>query len=270
MLTTRLATRLATLLLTVLVALPLHADPEPPLAEQATAQPVLHPALAGYDALLRAHVDPHGYVDYPALAQDTAALDAYIAYLEQETQTWPQAIKVNPDHKLATLINAYNAFTLRLILDHYDDGNLQSIMDIAAGKPWDLRRWNLLGQTITLNELEHEIIRKQFNEPRIHWAVNCAALSCPPLRNSAYLGNQLDQQLAEQEAYVFNFAHPRFAQRTPNGTSGGAAVTKLLDWYATDWPDAKAHARTHLGLPANAPITFLNYDWCLNSVKNRP
>ncbi|MEM1213611.1 MAG: DUF547 domain-containing protein [Planctomycetota bacterium] len=250
-----------------LPTLPACADPEPPLAEQAAAQPVLHPALAGYDALLRAHVDPHGYVDYAALAQDTAALDAYIAYLEQETQTWPQAIKVNPDYKLATLINAYNAFTLRLILDHYDNGQLQSIMDIAAGKPWDLRRWNLLGQTITLNQLEHEIIRKQFNEPRIHWAVNCAALSCPPLRNNAYLADQLDQQLAEQEAYVFNFAHPRFAQRSPNG---GAAVTKLLDWYASDWPDAQAHARTQLNLAANAPITFLDYDWKLNNAANRP
>ncbi|MEM6552609.1 MAG: DUF547 domain-containing protein, partial [Planctomycetota bacterium] len=261
--------------------LPACADPEPPLADRATAQPLpmpatapttapatqsnLHPALAGYDALLRAHVDPHGYVDYAALAKNPTPLDAYIAYLANHTKTFGDP-SLSDDHKLATLINAYNAFTLRLILDHYNGGQLQSIMDIAAGKPWDLRRWNLLGQTITLNQLEHEIIRKQFNEPRIHWAVNCAALSCPPLRNSAYLADQLDQQLAEQEAYVFNFTHPRFAQRSGNG----AAVTKLLDWYATDWPDAQAHARTRLGLPATAPITFLDYDWRLNSIQNRP
>ena len=217
-----------------------------------------HTAL---DRVLTQHVDAAGYVDYNALAKDPSDLDAYIQQLAEA-----DLAKLPDNARLATLINAYNAFTLRLILDHYNNGQLVSIMDIPEDQRWKAERWNLGGQTVSLDGLEHGIIRKQFDEPRFHWAVVCAAVSCPPLRREAYTADKLDQQLAEQEAYVMNFNHPRFAQRTAQG----AAVTKLIEWYGPDFGDGLAYTRKKLGLPANATITFIHYEWALNSKANKP
>ena len=110
-----------------------------------------------FDTLLRARVDADGLVDYEGLGRDGAALDAYLASLASA----PFA-EMGRDEKLALLINAYNAFTLRLILDHWP---VVSIKDISSGKRWDDRRFRLAGETLSLNELEHERIRPRFREP---------------------------------------------------------------------------------------------------------
>jgi hypothetical protein len=215
-----------------------------------------------WDGLLAEHVsDEGGWVDYAGFKADEAALDAYLATLASAGLG-----VMGEDDRLATLINAYNAFTVKLILDHWQGGELRSIMDIADGKPWDLKRWELAGQTVSLNQLEHEMIRGVYDEPRIHWAVVCAAYSCPPLRDEAYVGDRLDEQLAEQEAYVLNFDRPRFAKQT----AAGADVTRLFEWYGQDWDDPKAYVRDRLGLPRDAEIGYLDYSWVLNDLRNRP
>ncbi|MBB6431667.1 DUF547 domain-containing protein [Algisphaera agarilytica] len=220
-------------------------------------------AFDGYDALLKAHVDDAGFVDYDALHAEPEALRRYVDSLAD-----PEALPLldQPEARLATLINAYNAFTLQLILDNYNgDEAPQSITDLHGGKPWDQEIWNLAGRTLSLNQLEHEIIRKQFDEPRIHWAVVCAAYSCPPLRAEAYTADRLEEQLAEQEAYVLNFNHPRYAVKQQSGL----AVTKLFEWYGQDFgPDWKAYATERLGVPLTDQIQFVSYDWKLNSKAN--
>lgn len=145
---------------------------------------------AALDSLLKTHVDDAGRVDYRALKQEAAALDAYIAALAGAPLD-----EMGRSERLALLTNAYNAFTLRLILDHHP---VKSIKDIPAAQRWDAVRWTVGGQTWSLNQIEHEQIRPHFAEPRIHFALVCAAVGCPPLRNEAYRADDLDAQLDAQ------------------------------------------------------------------------
>ncbi|MEE9403841.1 MAG: DUF547 domain-containing protein [Algisphaera sp.] len=216
--------------------------------------------VALYDALLKHHVDADGWVDYTALMADRDDLDGYIGFLARPS---PSA-DAPADERLAHLINAYNAFTLQLILDA---GIPDSIIDLEGGKPWDVVQWNLGGQFYSLNQIEHELIRPVFNEPRIHWALVCAAYSCPPLRNAAYTAENLEEQLAQQEAYVLSFDHPRYVARHEKG---GVQLTPLFEWYGEDFGDAKDYAAERLGLQDASVIDgFLVYDWGLNDIANR-
>jgi hypothetical protein len=131
-----------------------------------------------FDTLLGAYVDADGFVDYAGLLGDAARLDAYLDQLAAAPFD-----ALGRDEKLALLINAYNAFTLRLILDHYP---VASIQDIPAPERWDAVRWRVGPHTWSLNQIEHEEIRPKFVEPRIHFALVCAAVGCPPLRAEAY------------------------------------------------------------------------------------
>lgn len=223
-------------------------------------------ALDAYDGLLRNHVSAAGDVDYAAIAAEPAALNAYVLSL---SETGP-ADKAPAPERLAHLINAYNAFTLKLIVDAAGGGDLPaSIMDLEGGKPWDAVDWNLGGRTVSLNQIEHELIRPVFDEPRIHWALVCAAYSCPPLRSEAYRPDRLEAQLASQEGYVLNFDHPRYATRD----GGAVKVTPLFDWYGEDFvigdAGAKAYAAERLGVEAREIDGFLDYDWKLNDIGNR-
>ncbi|MEM8875612.1 MAG: DUF547 domain-containing protein [Planctomycetota bacterium] len=216
--------------------------------------------LADYDALLREHVTPAGLVDYDALRSAPDRLDAYVAFLATaDLQAMPDA------ERLATLINAYNAFTLRLIADY---PGISSIMEIPEDKRWKHARWNLAGQIVSLDGLEHQIIRKQFDEPRIHWAVVCAAISCPPLRPEAYTGDGLDAQLSDQSRIVHT--SPKWLQF--NAGSNLLKVTPLYNWYGSDFgeghPAIVANVAPYVdGLSAgdSPSIDWLHYDWSLNT-----
>jgi hypothetical protein len=221
------------------------------------------------DALLRAHVDPDGWVDYEALAADTSQLDAYIATLADAPFD-----ALGRDEKLALLINAYNAFTLRLILDHYP---IDSIRDIPDAERWDAVRWELAGETYSLNQIEHEQVRAHFKEPRIHFALVCAAYSCPKLRNEAYTGAGLEAQLSDQTAYTHS--HDRWLQF--DQADNTLHLTALYDWYGGDF---KAVADSVLDYVAEQvpavrsaidaghaqAIRWLDYDWKLNDISNKP
>ncbi len=231
----------------------------PTMADDHQAEPI-----DGYHETLKQHVDADGWVDYAALAEDRAALDAYVASLAAPD---PRS-NLSDNERLAHLINAYNAFTLQLILDNYRGGRLKSITDLHGGKPWGEAIWNLGGATVSLNHIEHEIIRKDFKEPRIHWALVCAAYSCPPLRNEAYRAETLKQQLAAQEDYVLDLNHPRYVR-----FEGGAThVTKIFEWYGDDFGDWQRYVRDRLNNRSSSllPIKILDYDWRLNDVTNKP
>jgi len=217
-----------------------------------------------WDRLLARHVSAEGgWVDYAGFKADEAVLDGYLATLASADYA-----AMGHDDRLAYLMNAYNAFTVKLILNHWDGGKLESIKDIPEDQRWKGKLWDLGGwdEKVSLDDIEHGVIRADFDEPRIHWALVCAAYSCPPLRNEAYVGDRLDGQLDAQEAYVMSFDHPRFAVRT----AAGANVTKLLDWYGGDFGDAMAYVRRHLSLADGATVGFLDYSWVLNDVGNKP
>lgn len=221
------------------------------------------------DALLRKHVSAGGWVDYKGLAVDATELGEYIASLESAPFD-----QLGRDEKLALLINAYNAFTLRLILDHY---LVESIKDIPDAKRWDAKRWKVAGNTWSLNQIEHEQIRPKFREPRVHFALVCAAIGCPPLRFEAYTGARLEEQLADQTRYVHT--HGRWfacdAQRAV------LRLTRLYDWYGDDFKQVAGSAleyaagqsdvlRKALDAGKKPRIEWIDYDWRLNSRENKP
>lgn len=244
------------------------------------------PAFAGegfnhgaWDALLREHVTWQrdgvaSSVDYHGFAADRPALDAYLGRLSavdaDRFQQWPRPAR------LAFLINAYNAFTVELILRQ--DARPASIRDIGSifRGPWSQRFFTLLGERRTLDEVEHDLIRGNpaLMDPRIHFAVNCASVGCPALRPEAYTGAALDRQLDDSTR---RFLADRQRNRYQDGTLW---VSSIFDWYQEDFvADAgslgawlAAHAET-LGVPAAArsalrddklDIDFLKYDWSLN------
>ncbi len=220
-----------------------------------------------FDALLGKHVKPGGWVDYKGLGTEAKRLHAYVASLAQAPFE-----KLGRDEKLAFLINAYNAFTLKLILEH---PRIKSIRDIPDAERWNAKRWRILGKTLSLNQIEHEEIRPHFAEPRVHFALVCAAVGCPPLRSEAYVGQRLEKQLQAQSLYVHT--HPRW-YRLQGST---LFLTKLYDWYESDFEQTAGSVlefvarqspavRKLLDDESKPSVRWLPYDWKLNSVENRP
>jgi len=225
--------------------------------------------LQAYDAMLAQHVDEHGFVDYAAISQDPESLDRYIEYVGELVFQ-----DLDMTEQLAVLINAYNAFTLKLIVEYYDEGNLKSIFDIPEDKRWNDVRWQVGQHTWSLNQIEHEQIRPTFKEPRIHWVLVCAAYSCPKLLNEAFVPQKLEQQLDAQARYVHDM--PRFLQY--DHATNTVYLTKLYEWYGGDFDQdggvlghvAKYNAMiAQLVSAGKSPnIAYLEYDWRLNDVSN--
>ncbi len=223
-----------------------------------------------FDALLESHVDKRGGVDYAGFKEDQDKLAAYIRKVGNAPYD-----ELPRDEKLALLINAYNAFTIQLILDYWDDGELESIRSIPDSKRWKHERWQVGDKRWSLDQIEHENIRIHFIEPRIHWAVNCAAASCPPLRNEAYTADRLDEQLKEQAHYVHD--HPRWFRF--DREEGVVSLTRLYLWYRADYEQVAdsmlAYAaqyapdmRQALEAGEGPRIEWLDYSWKLNTQEN--
>lgn len=223
-----------------------------------------------FDRLLARHVDEEGLVDYRAFAES----EAFDAYLERLATADLEAL--DESERLALWINAYNAWTIRLI---NDEGRPESIRDIdrtlglfSTGGAWRVRFAEVAGETWTLDEIEHEIIRVRFDEPRIHFALVCAALGCPPLRREAYTGAALDRQLDDQAR--------RFLREAPSKNRVDADrriahLSRIFDWYEEDFGEDEAAlgrylARWYEGAQADVlrsgdfEIEYTDYDWSLN------
>ncbi len=224
---------------------------------------------SGFDSLLRKYVDPDGWVDYEGMRSDATMLDTYIASL---TKTSFDIL--GRDEKLALLINAYNAFTLRLILDHFP---IESIKDIPASKRWKDKRWHIGSLVLSLDQIEHERLRPKFTDPRVHFALVCAAIGCPKLRNEAYSAEAIDRQLEDQTRYAHE--HRRWFRFEP-GTDT-VHLSKLYDWYGGDFKQAAGSAAAFaaryspplaqaLKSGRKPRIRWLDYDWALNDKSNAP
>ena len=207
-----------------------------------------------------------------------AYLDGLSAVTAGEYQAWTR------EQQLAFLINAYNAYTVKLVLTRYP--GIKSIKDIGslAQSPWKKKFFTLLGAARSLDDVEHGMIRAPgaFDEPRIHFALNCASIGCPMLRDEAYVAGRLDAQL---ESAVRRFLGDRSRNRY-DAVSGRLEISPLFDWYSADFEkggrdvnsvprflakyadfvtdEAVGHAMVRRGAP---PIRYLSYDWTLNDVK---
>jgi uncharacterized membrane protein YdjX (TVP38/TMEM64 family) len=222
---------------------------------------------SAFDAVVKQHVAQGGWVDYEALSRDPGPLDDY---LDQVAEAPFDAL--GRDEKLALLINAYNAFTLKLILDH---APVDSIRDIPTDQRWDAARWQVGPYTWSLNQIEHEQVRPKFREPRIHFALVCAAVGCPPLRSEAYTADRLEEQLADQAEYVHR--HDRWFRLDPD--SGTIRLTSLYDWYGGDFEQVagsvlafaaryRPDLESMLDSGREPNVRWLDYDWSLNSQEN--
>lgn len=235
-----------------------------------------------WDGLLKKHVlvvrgGEATQVDYAGLMQDRIALKEYLSNTSRITRA--DFDQWDKNTQLAFLINAYNAWTLELVLSAYP--GIRSIKDVGSflQSPWKKSFIPLLGDTRSLDNIEHDLIRgsKRYNDPRIHFAVNCASIGCPALRAEAYLPDRLDAQL---EDATNKFLSDRSRNRL-NGES--IMVSSVFKWYRDDfekgWRGTSTlaqflglYSRT-LGLDATAErsllagdmqIKFLDYDWRLN------
>jgi len=223
-------------------------DQTAPPAEAATQ--VEH---ATWDQLLRAHVSNSGNVDYKALKSKEGQLDKYLALLSEN----PPQGGDSRAYVMSYWINAYNAFTVKKILENYP---IKSIQNIAGGKVWDVRWIEIGGTKYSLNQIENDILRKDYKDARIHFAVNCAAVSCPPLLNEAFNESNLDRLLDQQtKSFIQN---EKYNAITPSKIE----VSKIFDWYGVDFGNVATYVNNYSPVTVNsdAKVKFKKYDWALN------
>ncbi len=231
---------------------------------------------AGWDGVLKKYQTDKGMVRYKDLKADAAdkahPLNTYLAALQAvpkaEWEGWSKG------DKMAFLINAYNALTVKLIVDHYPVASIKKIGGILT-KPWSVEFFSLFGGALkALDPIEHEWLRPQFKDFRIHAAVNCASISCPPLRREAFVGARLDLQLDEQmQNWLADPSRNKY-----DAAKGELELSKLFDWYKKDFEDWGGGVKavvTKYGPEAakkayaakEPDVDYLDYDWGLNEAK---
>ncbi len=226
-------------------------EEEAPIVEK---KPVI-PAFSheSFNNLLKKHVSSTGKVNYNNLKSEEAKLDAYLKDLDKN----PPAADWSKSKKMAYWINAYNAGTIKLILKNYP---LKSITSLHGGKPWD-QKWIPLGsKTYSLDNIENDILRPVYKDARIHFAVNCAAKSCPPLLNQAWTEGNLKRNFEKQaKAFINNTTHNKI---TPDAIE----ISKIFEWYAVDFGDIITYLNKYSTVKINpgAKITYKEYNWDLN------
>jgi hypothetical protein len=228
------------------------------LAAQTT--PVSHVL---FDQLLKQHVGKTGKVNYKGFIRDSTELNKYLKVLSAN----PPQSKWSRNDQLAYWINAYNAYTIQLIIRNYP---LKSIKDIGSkikipfvNTPWDIKFIQIGKETYDLNNIEHDILRKKFNEPRIHFAIVCASVSCPKLLNEAFVGSRINEQLTAQARDFINDASRNKI------TSGKAELSSIFSWFKGDFTKKGSlinyiNQYANTKLKADAKISHLDYNWNLN------
>lgn len=256
------------LLLLLLPACSVKPDLVRPAGDVQTPTTFDHSAL---DAVLRTYVDPNGLVDYEGLQ----ASGALTPYLQALAATDPS--QLSEDAQFAFWMNAYNALTLKLIADNYPTRSILRLTPVGyiipkVTSPFDVDVGYVGGEIRTLTEIEHEILRVQFDDPRLHFAIVCAAMSCPPLRTEAYVPERLDDQLADQGR---TFLHDRSRNAVPVDAET-IRISKIFRWFEEDFADDEAGLQRFLAsyfegavrekLEAGAyEVGYTDYDWTLNA-----
>lgn len=230
-----------------------------------------------WNGLLQKHVvlvsgGKASQVRYADMARDRPVLKAYLEILsgtkEEDFNAW------NKPQRIAFLINAYNAFTVELVLASYPVKSIKHIGGVFDNR-WQRKFFGLFGRPASLDQLEHEMLRKPgaYDEPRVHFALNCASIGCPMLREEAYVAERLERQLEEQiERFLSDRSRNRFA-------NGRLEVSRIFDWYKEDFaPRERLFAKyakmlsddalqQKLIVDGKAPVSFLDYDWTLNDAR---
>lgn len=228
----------------------------------ATAGPVVD--HSSYDRLLKKYVTDKGLVNYKGFKADEKEFNQYLALLSKN----PPAASWSKNEQMAYWINAYNAYTIRLILNYYP---VKSIKDIGSSiqipfvtTPWAAKFFSIGGEKMSLDNIEHGTLRKKYDDPRIHFALVCASMSCARLRNEAYTAAKLESQLDDQgRDFVNNPAKNKVGKET-------AQLSKYFDWYKGDWTkNGQSVAKwvnrySTTKMDENARITYLDYNWKLN------
>lgn len=243
---------------------------------QAANSPTFDHAHKQWGLLLKQFVAVDGHesrVKYAKLKSDHLELDSYLKTLENVKNA--EFSRFSEPQKLAFLINAYNALTIKLILDHYP---VKSIKDIGSflKSAWKIKFFTLLEEKKHLDNIEHDLIRKSFNEPRIHFALVCASNGCPALRPEAFTADELEKQLEEATRNFLNDkARNRYSQATNK-----LELSSIFKWYGEDFSKKHGSVETFVATritenpkeqaairSKKASISYLDYDWSLNDEK---
>ncbi|HRI28472.1 MAG TPA: DUF547 domain-containing protein [Chitinophagales bacterium] len=231
-------------------------------AATSTAQPITHET---WTSLLQKHVWADGRVNYPGFIADEKELSRYLTLLQTHH---PNPTHWTREEQMAYWINAYNAFTIALIIKNYP---IQSIKNITRGpnipfvnSPWDIQFITIENRLYDLNAIEHQILRGYFKDPRIHFAINCASKSCPNLMPQAFTAQNLNAQL--DSAARFFLADTTKNKITPHAVQ----LSKIFSWFKADF--TRHHSSLIGYLNQYAPITinpsasvsYMEYNWQLN------
>jgi len=223
-----------------------------------TQNPMGH---AKWTTLLQQFVNEKGQVDYSGFVNSKALLQVYLDELikNKPTGNWSK------NAQIAYWINLYNAFTIKLVTDNYP---VESIKDIKKGLPfinsvWDIKLIDFGNEKIDLNHVEHSILRKHFEEPRIHFAINCASFSCPRLLNEAYTAEKLEQQLA---LMTKDFLGDTEKNKI---TVNEIKLSKIFNWFKGDFTKNGSlidflNKYAPAAISESAKVSYLDYDWSLN------
>lgn len=216
-----------------------------------------------WNELLQKHVTEEGVVNYKGFQKDSAQFNEYIKIL---SSSHPNDTNWSKNERLAYWINAYNAFTVQIVMRNYPT---LGIKEIKNGIPfvntvWDIKFIKIEDQVYDLNNIEHGIVRPRFEEPRIHFALNCASISCPRLRNEAFSPDRLDEQLSDNVRY---FLSNPIKNKLGSDKS---EISKIFQWYGGDFKKGDNTVRKFIDKYSDVNITdeteidYLKYDWRLN------
>mgnify|MGYP003624185001 FL=1 len=245
------------LLFMLLMSCAQHANSVPDFAYSSNSEIISNATIMSHqewNSLLQKHVSSLGKIDYPGFKNDKVAFQSYLDVLANHLpkESWSK------NATLAYWINTYNAFTVKLILDNYPVKSIKGIK-----KPWDQEFIILENRAYSLGEIEHEILRKM-DEPRIHFAINCASYSCPNLLNEAYTEAKIEKQLEHSAISFIN-------DKTKNSiTKDQIEISKIFNWFSGDFKKSGSlidflNRYSTVKINANAKIKFKNYNWDLNN-----
>lgn len=209
-------------------------------------------------------------IDYERLSKNSKKLEMYLNQLE--SISYPDLLKLERSKRLAFWINAYNAYTVKLVIDKYP---IDSIKDIKSGDfwnrlfrkgPWKLKFIPLFGMKMSLDDIEHGVLRPKYDEPRIHFAINCASISCPPLRREAYTFDRIEEQLEDSTL--------KFLNDIKNNQVKGdeIEISKVFKWFKEDFEKKYGSVENFIQQKLKLPnkkydLDYKSYNWDLNDTK---
>jgi len=214
-----------------------------------------NPTYQMWDKILQANVSKTGVVNYKGIKADPNFNKLVEIFNATDVSTMTKA------ESKVFWINAYNIYTIKLIIDNYP---LKSIMDLDGGKPWDKKFITISGKSYSLNDIENNILRKKYNDPRIHFAINCASFSCPTLYNHAFF-------VGSEESILNTLARKFVNDPKRNKISEKKIeISSIFDWYNVDFVKNGNLIRflnqySDLKIDDDATISYMNYNWNLNN-----